>query len=82
MELYGTIRSGVGVSHTKTQGGASHTRTAVEDLDSHIGLRGSYPVGGGNRVVWQFEQDAPVRQDSMRGRFKRRKENSTVHTGG
>ena len=80
--LYGNIRSGVAVAQTKVYGG-SDTRTAVEDLGSYIGLRGSHPIGNGSSMIWQFEQDTPAGgSGSMRGYFKRKKENSTVRTGG
>lgn len=83
IQLYGNIRSGVSVSQTKIATGDNNTRTAVEDLGSYIGLRGSHPIGNGSKMIWQFEQDTPVGSSgSMREYFKRKKENSTIHTGG
>lgn len=83
IQLYGNIRSGVSVSQTKIATGDNNTRTAVEDLGSYVGFRGSHAIGGGSKVIWQFEQDTPVGSSgSMREYFKRKKENSTIHTGG
>lgn len=83
VQLYGNIRSGVAVSQTKTHGSSHVTRTAVEDLGSYVGFRGSHAIGGGSKVIWQFEQDTPAGSSgSMREYFKRKKENSTIHTGG
>lgn len=83
IQLYGNIRSGVSVSQTKIATGGNNTRTAVEDLGSYVGFRGSHAIGGGSKVIWQFEQDTPVGSSgSMREYFKRKKENSTIHTGG
>ncbi|OSI33862.1 porin [Neisseria dumasiana] len=83
IQLYGNIRSGVSVSQTKIATGGNNTRTAVEDLGSYVGFRGSHAIGGGSKVIWQFEQDTPVGSSgSMREYFKRKKENSTIHAGG
>lgn len=83
IQLYGNIRSGVSVSQTKISAGGNNTRTAVEDLGSYVGFRGSHAIGGGSKVIWQFEQDTPVGSSgSMREYFKHKKENSTIHTGG
>ena len=83
VHLYGNIRSGVAVVQTKVYGGGSDTRTAVEDLGSYIGLRGSHPIGNGSNMIWQFEQDTPVGgSGSMREYFKRKKENGMARTGG
>lgn len=83
IQLYGNIRSGVAVSQTKTHGSSHITRTAVEDLGSYVGFRGSHAIGGGSKVIWQFEQDTPVGSSgSMREYFKHKKDNSTIHTGG
>lgn len=83
IRLYGNIRSGVAASQTKAHGSSRVTRTAVEDLGSYIGLRGSYPIGNGSKMIWQFEQSAPVGSSgSMREYFKRKKDNGTIHTGG
>ncbi|OSI09989.1 porin [Neisseria zoodegmatis] len=83
IQLYGNIRSGVSVSQTKIATGGNNTRTAVEDLGSYVGFRGSHAIGGGSKVIWQFEQDTPVGSSgSMREYFKRKKENGTIHTGG
>ncbi len=77
-QLYGTIRSGVSVSQTKI-GNERFTTTSVDDLGSHIGLRGSHPIGGSNQVTWQFSEDVPVGQadTSMRGYFRNKKNSST-----
>lgn len=83
IRLYGNIRSGVAVSQTKAHGGNDVTLTAVEDLGSYIGLRGSHPIGNGSKMIWQFEQNAPVGSSgSMREYFKRKKDGSTIHMGG
>ena len=78
VQLYGTIRSGVSVSQTKI-GNERFTTTSVDDLGSHIGLRGSHPIGGSNQVTWQFSEDVPVGQadTSMRGYFRNKKNSST-----
>lgn len=82
VHLYGNIRSGVAVAQTKAHGSRHITRTAVEDLGSYIGLRGSHPIGNGSNMIWQFEQDTPVGgSGSMREYFKRKKENGTARTG-
>ena len=46
VQLYGSIKSGIETSQTRF-GGQSYSRTAVADQGSHIGLRGSHPIGGG-----------------------------------
>ena len=46
VQLYGSIKSGIETSQTRF-GGQTYSRTAVADQGSHIGLRGSHPIGGG-----------------------------------
>lgn len=76
VNLYGNIRSGITVSQTKI-GGQSVSGSSVDDLGSYIGMRGAHPIGGGNAVIWQFEEDVPVgRSDSLREHFRSRKEGS------
>lgn len=29
-------------------------------MGSYVGMRGSHPIGGGNDVLWQVEQDTPL----------------------
>ena len=59
VQLYGSIKSGIETSQTRF-GGQSYSRTAVADQGSHIGLRGSHPIGGGTNFIWEVEQDTPV----------------------
>lgn len=81
--LYGNIRSGVSVSQTKI-GGERHTRSSVDDLGSYIGLRGSHPIGGGNKAVWQYQQDVPAGRGggSMREYFREKKNGGAWRSGG
>lgn len=73
VRLYGTIKSGITAAQTKTPDGR-YTRTSVDDLGSHIGLRGSHAIGGGTRAVWDFSSDdTDSRPESMRERFRRKK---------
>lgn len=71
-QIYGSIQSGITFSKTDTAT-QKHTATSISDLGSHIGIRGSYPIGG-NRLIWQFEQDTPVGNGSMREYFRNKKE--------
>lgn len=64
VRLYGELKSGVEAARVKS-GGVSATRSGVNDFGSHIGLRGSHPIGGGNNVLFQVEQDAPVGSRSL-----------------
>ncbi|WP_234403639.1 porin [Neisseria sicca] len=59
VRLYGEIKSGVEASRIKS-GGSSVSHSGVYDSGSYIGLRGSLPIGSGNNVLFQAEQDAPV----------------------
>lgn len=59
VRIYGDLKSGVETSQTKF-GGKASSYTGVSDLDSHVGIRGSHPIGGGSSVIWQMEQDAPL----------------------
>ncbi|MFS6937952.1 porin [Neisseria animaloris] len=80
VELYGSIRSGVSVSQVKTDT-QRYTRTSVDDFGSYIGFKGSHPIGGGNNVIWQFEQDTPVgKSGSLREYFREKKKNSVLRT--
>ena len=75
VNLYGNIRSGITVSQTEI-GGRKTSGASVDDLGSYIGIRGAHPIGGGNNVIWQFQEDVPVgrRSDSLREHFRQRKE--------
>lgn len=64
VRLYGELKSGVEAVRIKS-GGRSATGSGVHDAGSHIGLRGSHPIGGGNNVLFQVEQDAPVVSRSL-----------------
>lgn len=78
VQLYGNIRSGVEVSQTQS-GAGRRSSAAVSDLGSYIGLRGSHPIGGGTRAVWQFEQNTPVgRSGPMREYFREKKAASLI----
>lgn len=59
VRLYGEIKSGVEASRIKS-GGSSVSHSGVYDSGSYIGLRGSLPIGSGNNVLFQAEQDTPV----------------------
>lgn len=65
VELYGRIQSGIESSSTRF-GGQTHSRTAIADQGSRIGLRGSHPIGGGTSFIWQTEQSTPVGQYGRR----------------
>ncbi len=62
VRLYGDLKSGVETSQTRF-GGKTSSYTGVSDLGSHIGMRGSHPIGGGSSVIWQMEQDTPLGRD-------------------
>ena len=54
----------------------TYSRTAVADQGSHIGLRGSHPIGGGTNFIWEVEQDTPVgKSGSIRQDWRERREN-------
>lgn len=74
VQLYGSIKSGIETSQTRF-GGQTHSSTAIADQGSHIGLRGSHPIGGGTNFIWEVEQDTPVgKSDSIRQDWRERRE--------
>ena len=75
VQLYGSIKSGIETSQTRF-GGQTHSSTAIADQGSHIGLRGSHPIGGGTNFIWEVEQDTPVgKSGSIRQDWRERREN-------
>ena len=75
VQLYGSIKSGIETSQTSF-GGQTRSSTAVADQGSHIGLRGSHPIGGGTNFIWEVEQDTPVgKSGSIRQDWRERREN-------
>lgn len=75
VQLYGSIKSGIETSQTRF-GGQTYSRTAVADQGSHIGLRGSHPIGGGTNFIWEVEQDTPVsKSGSIRQDWRERRDN-------
>ena len=75
VQLYGSIKSGIETSQTRF-GGQTYSQTAVADQGSHIGLRGSHPIGGGTNFIWEVEQDTPVgKSGSIRQDWRERREN-------
>ena len=64
VRLYGEIKSGVEASRIKS-GGGSVSHSGIYDSGSYIGLRGSLPIGSGNNVLFQAEQDTPVGSRSL-----------------
>ena len=68
VRLYGEIKSGVEASRIKS-GGSSVSHSGVYDSGSYIGLRGSLPIGSGNNVLFQAEQDTPVGSRRMSRTF-------------
>ena len=79
--LYGNISSGISYSHTQSGFNQSTSRAAISDHDSHIGIRGAIPIGGGSQVIWQTEQSAPVvRSTSTRDSIRNKKENSVFQS--
>lgn len=76
VELYGTVKSGISVSRTQTGDGPKHTRTTVNDLGSHIGIRGSHRIGGQSSEREYASANQPAAKPlSMRERARRKKEN-------
>lgn len=75
VKFYGELKSGVETAHTRI-GGRSISQTGVADFGSRIGLKGSHPIGGSNRVLWQLEEDAPV------GRTYQRQDGFKHNSGG
>lgn len=74
VQLYGSIKSGIETSQTHF-GGQTRSSTAVADQGSHIGLRGSHPIGGGTNFIWEVEQDTPVgKSSSIRQDWRERRE--------
>ena len=75
VQLYGSIKSGIETSQTRF-GDQTYSRTAVADQGSHIGLRGSHPIGGGTNFIWEVEQDTPVsKSGSIRQDWRERRDN-------
>ena len=75
VQLYGSIKSGIETSQTRF-GGQTRSSTAVADQGSHIGLRGSHPIGGGTNFIWEVEQDTPIgKSGSIRQDWRERRDN-------
>lgn len=75
VQLYGSIKSGIETSQTRF-GGQTHSSIAIADQGSHIGLRGSHPIGGGTNFIWEVEQDTPVgKSGSIRQDWRERRDN-------
>lgn len=75
VQLYGSIKSGIETSQTRF-GGQTRSSTTVADQGSHIGLRGSHPIGSGTNFIWEVEQDTPVgKSGSIRQDWRERREN-------
>lgn len=74
LSFYGQIGSGLEVSQV-SMGNEQISRTRVSDLNSHIGVRGSHPIGERTQVIWQFDEAVPVGDGraSMRDYFRRKK---------
>ncbi|QEY23567.1 porin [Neisseria animalis] len=75
VQWYGKVAAGVEAAQIRFDG-KSASQNGVADFGSHVGLRGSYPIGGGANVLWQFEQDVPTdgRSDgSLRKQWRERK---------
>ena len=74
VQLYGSIKRGIQTSQPRF-GGQTRSSTAVADQGSHIGLRGSHPIGGGTNFIWEVEQDTPVgKSGSIRQDWRERRE--------
>ncbi|WP_455251265.1 porin [Neisseria sp.] len=74
VQLYGSVKSGIETSQTRF-GGQTRSSTAIADQGSHIGLRGSHPIGGGTNFIWEVEQDTPVgKSGSIRQDWRERRE--------
>ena len=75
VQLYGSIKSGIETSQTRFRG-QTRSNTAVADQGSHIGLRGSHPIGGGTNFIWEVEQDTPIgKSGSIRQDWRERRDN-------
>lgn len=75
--LYGEINSSFNASRSQSNAFDGHRRNGITDNGSHIGLRGSHSLGGGNRLIWQTEQSASNGYSgSTRNYMRQRKENS------
>lgn len=75
VQLYGSIKSGIETSQTRF-GGQTRSSTVIADQGSHIGLRGSHPIGGGTNFIWEVEQDTPVgKSGSIRQDWRERRDN-------
>ena len=75
VQLYGSIKSGIETSQTRF-GSQTRSSTAVADQGSHIGLRGSHPIGGVTNFIWEVELDTPVgKSGSIRQDWRERRDN-------
>ena len=71
VQLYGTVKSGIETSRTR------YSQTAVRDYDSHLGMRGSIPLGGSTAAVYQFDTSGSD-SGSLRDRLRRKKESGAM----
>ena len=76
VQLYGTDKSGIETSRTKI-GDTRYSQTAVRDYDSHLGMRGSIPLGGSTAAVYQFDTSGSD-SGSLRDRLRRKKESGAM----
>ena len=74
VQLYGTVKSGVEISRTKTGNDTYRSQTAVRDHGSYIGMSGSFPLGSAASTG----AEAPADSGSMRDRLRRKKENGPM----
>ena len=83
VKIYGELKSGVETSQTRI-GGQTFSGSQISDYRSHIGIKGSYPIGGGTQALWQWQQDTPVtssRHNSLREQFRSRKQDGESFIG-
>ncbi len=73
VQLYGTVKSGIETSRTKI-GDTRYSQTAVRDYDSHLGIRGSFPLGSSTAAVYQFDTSSSDSGD----RLRRKKESGAM----
>ncbi len=76
VQLYGTVKSGIETSRTKI-GDTRYSQTAVRDYDSHLGVRGSVPLGGSTAAIYQFDTSSSD-SGSLRDRLRRKKESGAM----
>ncbi|KPN72035.1 hypothetical protein [Neisseria sp. 83E34] len=75
VKLYGTVKSGISVSRIQTSGNPKHTRTTINDLGSHICIRGSHRIGGQSSEWEQASENEHAKKPlSMRERTRQKKE--------